>query len=378
MVAWTEEGERLPAGTHDLLNGFTATHPGLRVNLVFEPWSQAQAKLKYWCGTLRDYAPDITIIRDTWLPTYAACLLPLDTQISAPELGALAPSVVARCRAGGKLVGLPWRVTSRALYYRTDLLTQAGLQAPRNLAELAEAARKLSHPPGVIGLGLPGLPGGDGADVFLGLLAAGGGRLVDEKGELQLASAEGARALQYWVDLSRAGATQPEALSWGNDDVLEAFGAGRVAMVLAGSDFAQAVKREHPKLQVGVCAVPGDKAAANLLSCDVAVAMAHGPHPQEAAEFLRFLAGPEAQKALWMMGSLPASHRNLAEARLDPKLAPFLDHLEVAGGWPMDRGEAILHAVDHALWLGLSGRSEPAAALPAAAATVAPRPPAEP
>jgi len=78
---------------------------------------------------------------------------------------------------------------------------------------------------------------------------------------------------------------------------------------------------------------------------------------------LGFLAGAGAQRALWMMGGLPASPRHVAEARQYANLAPFLDRLESARGWPAEQRTAVLRILDEALWLGLSGRAEPAAAL---------------
>jgi len=177
---------------------------------MYERWPQAEVKMRYWGGSLKRFAPDLTILRDVWLPKYASSLLPLDELLTPRDLAALTPAVLERCRVGGKLLGLPWRLDAQALYYRHDLLEAAGLKPPATLDELSLAAIRLSETPGVHGLGLPGLPGGDGVSTYLALLHAFGGEPVDEQGAVQLGSEAAAAALAYWVELAKAGGTPPE------------------------------------------------------------------------------------------------------------------------------------------------------------------------
>ncbi len=368
MVAWAEPGERLPSGSRDIVEAFAENQRGVRLDLMYDRWPQARPRMRYWSGSLKQYATDLTIVRDVWLPDYASSLLPLDDVLSAQDLAGLTPSVVERCRVGGKLLGLPWRLDAQALYYRHDLLQAAGLKPPKTLGELTAVATKLSHPPGVYGLGLPALPGGDGVSTYLALLHAFGGEAVDAEGALQLGSEVAAKALAYWVELARAGATPPEALSWSAADMERAFADGRVAMVLAGQGFGGWLKRNRPQLAVGITAAPGDKAPGNQISCDLVVALASTSKPRECGAFLRFVASPRAQRALWMMGGLPVCTDHVREARQFANLAPFLADLETAQGWPLTEGDTAAAVIEHAIWLALSGREEPAVALQAAMA----------
>lgn len=370
MVAWAETGERLPSGSRDIVEAFGESQRGVRLDLMYDRWPQAQPRMRYWSGSLKQYAPDLTILRDVWLPTYASSLLPLDDVLSAQDLAGLTPSVLQRCRVGGRLLGMPWRLDAQALYYRHDLLEAAGLRPPKTLSELTAVATKLSRPPAVYGLGLPGLPGGDGVSTYLALLHALGGEPVDAQGALQLGSETAAKALAYWVELARAGATPPEALSWSAAEMEAAFADGRVAMVLAGQRLGGWLKRNRPELAVAITAAPGDRAPGNQISCDVVVALASTSKPRECGAFLRFVASPRAQRALWMMGSLPIHKQHVREAREFANLAPFLADLETAAGWPLTEGNTAATVIEHALWLALSGRQEPAAALQTAMAAV--------
>lgn len=363
MTAWLEEGEKVPQGMRDLIEGFAQSQPRARVNLIHDRWREAPTRLRYWRGSLRDYAPDLTILRDVWLPECAPALLPLSPEITPTALKHLAPSVVSRCVLGDQLLAVPWQLTARALYYRTDLLEQQHLTVPDTLADLARVARKLSQPPGVYGLGLPGIAGGDGSEAFLSLVGGMGGHVVGAEGKLDLTSAPAVAALQYWVELSRAGAVPPEALSWTDADLQAAFAAGRLGMVVAGPEFSRRLRAECPDLKFGVAAVPADKGSSNLVACDVLVALGSSRHPREAREFLRFVARAETQRALAMSLGLPTVKAQIGDARSDPAVGPFVARLEEAQGWPLANRDAFAVAVDQALFLALSGRQEPQAAL---------------
>jgi ABC-type glycerol-3-phosphate transport system substrate-binding protein len=363
MTAWLEEGEKVPQGMRDLIEGFAQSQPRARVNLIHDRWREAPTRLRYWRGSLRDYAPDLTILRDVWLPECAPALLPLSPEVTPAALKHLAPSVVSRCALGEQLLAVPWQLTARALYYRTDLFEQQQLKVPKTLAELALVARKLSRPPDVYGLGLPGAGGGDGALAFVGLLGGMGGRVVDADGKLELTSGPGVAALQYWVELSRTGAVPPETLSWTAADLQAAFAAGRLGMVLAGPEFGRRLRTQCPDLKFAVAAAPADKGSANLVSCDVVVALGSSRHPREAREFLRFVARAETQRALSMSLGLPTVKTQISEAKSDFAVGPFVARIEEALGWPLSNQEVVAEAVDQALFLALSGRQEPQAAL---------------
>jgi multiple sugar transport system substrate-binding protein len=94
---------------------------------------------------------DVVAVSSNWRDRVWRYLEPLNTYVKkqgpkeinslygAPELQTLTYE--------GKLVGLPIRTGADVLYYRSDLLSQAGLEVPKTLDELLAAARKLSVGP---------------------------------------------------------------------------------------------------------------------------------------------------------------------------------------------------------------------------------------
>lgn len=371
LVCWQNQGETL-VGSPDLLAGFAEANPGLRVNLTYERWPQAHPRLKYWTGSLREYAPDFTIVKDVWLPQFAGEILPVDEKLLAKELQGLVPATLDRCRVNGKLIGLPWMASSRVLYCRSDLLEAAKLKAPSTLQELAEVAKSLSVS-GVHGLGLPASARGGGTDAYLALLWAMGGQAVVE-GKVRLKTDEAAKALQYWLDLQKEGALQPEVLSWSSAELEEAFAAGRLGMVFSGPALGRYLRRERPELKFESVALPADIGQPGQVSVDVLVALKSTKHPEACGRFMQYMASENARRGMWLMGSLPTHRRQVAEAKQDPSQRAFVERLEAARGMPMQQTEKLERVVERALWLALSGRLGASEALRAALAEDEPLP----
>ncbi|MBU0607061.1 MAG: extracellular solute-binding protein [Armatimonadetes bacterium] len=363
FAAWHDTGGHSLRGITDLLDGFHDRNPDVRANYNAEDWSQARVRLKYWFGSHSQYAPDVTILPDIWLAAYADQLMPLDGVLKAKDTSGLVPAVLDRCRVNGRLVGIPWIVRSRALYCRTDLLEAAKLKPPKTLEELQAAATALAKPPDVYGLGLPGRPGGGGLEAFLDLLAAHGGQPLDKDGKLQLQSKEAEAALAFWQTLHRERVLEPEVLSWSELDLQEAFARGQLAMLIAGPELHQRLRKVAPTLKFGVTALPTGGDPSLAIAVEVLVALRNTQQPEATTRFLRFMASDEAQRAMTLMGGLPVAEAYYQRVRGDVDVAPFVTGLERARGLPMAQAEPAARIVERALWLCLSGRATPAEAL---------------
>jgi multiple sugar transport system substrate-binding protein len=117
----------------ELIRGFEQEHPELRVNVQKMPFTVAHEKLltAYAGETL----PDLCQLGNTWIPEFAAldALEPLDGYVSGSKhvpLEDYFDGILASNRLDDTLFGIPWYVDTRLLYYRRDLLSQAGFQQP--------------------------------------------------------------------------------------------------------------------------------------------------------------------------------------------------------------------------------------------------------
>ncbi len=123
----------------ELLADFERETPGVRVRIEQLPWSAAHEKLL--TAFAGDATPDVAQLGNTWLPEFVAldALAPLDERIAASADISAADyfsGIWDTNRVDGRLYGLPWYVDTRLLFYRRDLLAQAGFTAPpRSWAE---------------------------------------------------------------------------------------------------------------------------------------------------------------------------------------------------------------------------------------------------
>jgi multiple sugar transport system substrate-binding protein len=127
--AMGREGEAVSA----LIPEFERRHPELRVELQQLPWTAAHSKLL--TAFASDALPDVIQLGNTWVPELAElnALAPLDAALagsSSVQQQDYFPGIWDTNVINGTLYGLPWYVDTRLLYYRRDLLQQAGFDAP--------------------------------------------------------------------------------------------------------------------------------------------------------------------------------------------------------------------------------------------------------
>jgi multiple sugar transport system substrate-binding protein len=117
----------------ELVPEFERRHPGVHVRVQQIPWSAAHEKLL--TAYVGDAMPDVFQLGTTWVPEFAAigAAVPLDRQIAAStsvQAGDVFPGILEANRIDDATYGVPWYVDTRLLFYRTDLLAQAGFEAP--------------------------------------------------------------------------------------------------------------------------------------------------------------------------------------------------------------------------------------------------------
>jgi multiple sugar transport system substrate-binding protein len=117
----------------ELLPEFERTHPGVHVSVHQLPWTGAHAKLL--TAVVGDATPDLAQLGNTWIAELAElhALEPLGPRVQ--HSGSVQPSdyfdgIWDSNVIDGVLYGVPWYVDTRLLFYRTDLLKQAGFDAP--------------------------------------------------------------------------------------------------------------------------------------------------------------------------------------------------------------------------------------------------------
>lgn len=130
-----------------LIPEFERRNPGITVKVQSLPWTAAHEKL------LTSYAgnsmPDLFQLGNTWIPEFQVLGAIedlrswLDSSRTVQE-ESFFPGVWATNRIDSAVVGIPWYVDTRVLFYRKDLLAAAGYaQPPATWEEWKDVSRKL-------------------------------------------------------------------------------------------------------------------------------------------------------------------------------------------------------------------------------------------
>jgi len=172
---------------------------------------------------------DLVSTHTKYAPSQRDFLLPLDSYLPAVELADFPPALLDQARFEGDLLGLPRNIDVKLLYYRTDLLDQAGLGVPPTWDALAAAARRLTRAPACYGFVFPGHHSGLFGH-FFELSTMAGGKPFADGGGFRFNDGPGRWALGILRGLYRDGAAPREVVDWHFDEVTDFFLAGRAAM----------------------------------------------------------------------------------------------------------------------------------------------------
>lgn len=117
----------------ELVTEFERENPGIDVEVQNIPWTAAHEKLL--TAFAADGLPDLCQLGNTWLPEFAALgtLEPLQAYVDGSKVVEQAdyfPGIWDTAVVERQLLGVPWYVDTRLLYYRKDLLRQAGFDKP--------------------------------------------------------------------------------------------------------------------------------------------------------------------------------------------------------------------------------------------------------
>jgi N,N'-diacetylchitobiose transport system substrate-binding protein len=328
-----DEANRAPkqATVDEAVARFESEHPGVEVDVQY---IAVETRSERFTGAFNDpaSAPDVAEVGNTDLAGYVAAggLADVTEKLPQwPESADLSPSALDTARVEGKVFGVPWYTGVRALYYRTDVFDELGLQPPRTTAELLATAQRIrSERPDLYGIAT----GGKYHYALMPFIWAAGGDLARQEGQRWVStidSPEAQRGIETYAEMITSGACPPEQCSdmTGSQSV-QAFASGKAAMTIGG-DFNRKAVDAGVGGKYGVVPLPGDAigstapafAGGNLLSV-----LKSSQRATLAREFVQLLAGKEYQRKMYgAMGNLPTFIDVQGEvAEHDPAAAPFV------------------------------------------------------
>lgn len=244
------------------------------------------------------------------------------------------PTARESVTVGGKVYGAPLFVGARALYYRTDVFEELGLEPPRTQDELIATAKKIRRQkPELYGLAV----GGAYTYGAMPFIWANGGELASRSGGSYRSAIDSAAARKgitaYTSLFGDDNCPAATCASMNGNATVTAFASGKAAMAIGGDFSHQAVEAGSVKGKYAVVPLPGLRAG------EIAPAFAGGnnigvlrssSHRTLAVDLMKRFAGKETQAKLFdAMGFLPTYTDVRAEAaKKEPFVEPFIKTLD--------------------------------------------------
>lgn len=334
LVFWTfgAEGQAIAK----LLPGFERAHPEIHVDVQQLPLSAAHQKLL--TAIAGDTTPDMAQLGNTWLPEMVAlhALTPLQTDVEQSKVVQPADyfgSIWATNVVDGTLYGIPWYVDTRLLFYRTDLLKQAGFDAPpRDWAQWRQMLAALSHPARkVYGILLPT----NEYEQLLSLALQEPDPLLRDGGRYgNFQSAGFKRALTFYVDTFRL-KQAPVVTNVEVSNPWAEFGRGVYAFYLSGPWNLGEFRKRLPASEQGdwsTAPLPGPNGPdAGLAGGASLVVFRASKHQRAAWALIEYLSQPDVQRQFYQLtGDMPPRRSSWDSPLLrdDPQARAFREQLE--------------------------------------------------
>ena len=329
--AFGREGEVV----RELVPGFERRHPDIRVEVQTVPWSAAHEKLL--TAFVGDATPDAAQLGNTWVPEFVSlgALAPITQRLTPPLRGDSFPGVWDTNVVDGQTWGLPWYVDTRLLFYRTDLVAEAGVPwPPKSWAEWRTALEGIKRHTGQYAILLP-------IDewqqpVILGLQNRAG--LLDARGRHgAFRDPRFKEAMQFYLGLYSSGLAPALDLQ-GIANMYQQLAEGYFAMVITGPwNLGEFRKRMPPEMQDRWSTAPLPPPEEGMPYPGLSVAFGsslvifdQAREPEAAWKWLQYLYEPAQQARFYeLSGDLPARPSAWKTAGLadDPKAVAFLTQL---------------------------------------------------
>jgi multiple sugar transport system substrate-binding protein len=391
---------------------FQTLHPNIKVNYTKFRYTEYEQKLlEAWAD---DRGPDIYSIPAGWLKKYqsritvqpATVRLPFQevtktmgktevkTVVSPVSIystsdikNQFADVVYNDVVINNQIYGLPVSVDTLALFYNRALLDAAGIATPPTTWEdIAIATKKISLLNADNNFVRSGIALGTGAnisnsaDILSLLMMQNGSAMADARGNVSFGSVQDRNtspamdALRFYTDFADP---IKEVYSWNNSqpNSLDAFIAGRVAMIFGYAYHLPTIKGRAPKLDFGVSPMPqitSGTRAINYSNYWITTVSHKAVNSEVAWGFINFLTMPtEAEKYL-TAARLPSALRSLIGSQADdPEIGIFASQVLTAKRWYRGADSTKMENIFNQLITDFPNSLKPAELLQRAASQIA-------
>ena len=369
ITFWQTMNEEETKTLKTIVAAFSKANPSIKVNMVYVPFDQAQAK--FATAAQGGKAPDVLRAEIAWIADYAArgFLADLTKYVSAADRRDFLASAFAYGLWKGKTYAVPQVTDAPALLYNKAMFKASGVSVPTSIAALEAACKKFGDGKGIF-------LRGDAYFVQPWIWAYGGGLVNPLKREILIAtkgSIAGMTAYKRLFSSSCAFKNEDFANDYGN--MQTAFKNGEVAMIVNGpwasADILSGTAFKN-RSNLGIAPVPrGPAGQGSPVGGHSYVISRRAKNTAAAYKFIQFLSKASNQATLATKNNLLPTRKSAyqsAAVKRNPIISAFLQQMLVARARPvLPEGGAIYTDFGPNVQKVLLGQSTPAQGMQAVA-----------
>lgn len=264
---------------------------GNTVEIISVGWDELNSRIVQLARA--DQSPDILLIGSRSLRQFAeeGIIAPVDDYLTDEFLEPRIESVFKTSEVDGEQYGVPMAFSSRAFYYRTDLMEEQ----PATWDELLDVARQIkADNPDMYAFYLP--VDGPGTSIeLMTFFYQNEGYIFNEAGEYEVNNAANVETLEYLRTFVEEELV-PNPLESPRDSVSQFFVNGDLAMFFNGPWEQANLEPTAEEYPYATAVLPEGKVPAVNIATDAYVLTAGAQNPDVAWEFIEFMGQPEYQR----------------------------------------------------------------------------------
>lgn len=292
--------------------------------------------------------PDVFVIHHTWINDKRGILSPApNTVVDARAVNEEFVDVVGKdVIRDNKVWALPTSVDTMVLYFNKDIFNGASIaQPPKTWTDFQQVVQRITKVNRLGSIQQSAAAMGTAAninrapDLLQLLMLQSNVPIVNERGEVNIATDIGERALTFYTDFANR---EKKVYTWNlqQDYSIDAFAEGETAMMFNYSYHMATVKAKNPRLNFGIAPMPQIAGSAESEYKNFAAywpfAVANAsPNPEAAWQFVRFLTNKEMSQQINLAQEVPPARvDSVVELQRDPVMGVFADQSLTADTWP--------------------------------------------
>ena len=310
----------------DLLNWrpfvqeFEQKNPDIRINLVEGPFDSNLIENLYTSAFLLGDSPyDIINMDIVWVPKFAAAgwIMDLSNKISSEQLSKFIPGNVEGGRYKGKLYRIPHASDAGMLYYRKDILEQAGVEPPETFEQMVNISQNLQKQgKATWGYLWQGKQYEGVSAMFVEVLEGFGGFWANPQTfEIGLDKPEAIKAVEFLKSTIASGISPPGVTTYGEEETRILFQSGKTIFLRNWPYVWKLANVEGSKIKGKIAIKPmlhaaGKKGGSCLGGWGWGIAKT-SRHPEEAWRAIQYLTSEETQRKFILQTGFIPSYKSL-------------------------------------------------------------------